>query len=75
MAVDDLAEVDASQSSIVVDHRVETVHIAQFSDDLELLFVKRIADQIADQISAIVDAVRAKTGRLLLTRLEQSKYV
>ena len=27
-----------------------------------------------DQISAIVDAVKAKTGRLLLTRLEQSKY-
>ena len=27
-----------------------------------------------DQISAIVDAVKAKTGRLLLTRLDQSKY-
>ena len=27
-----------------------------------------------DQISAIVDAVRAKTGRMLLTRLDQSKY-
>jgi pyridinium-3,5-biscarboxylic acid mononucleotide synthase len=27
-----------------------------------------------EQISAIVDAVRAKTGRMLLTRLEQSKY-
>ncbi|RDI99374.1 nickel pincer cofactor biosynthesis protein LarB [Dyella solisilvae] len=27
-----------------------------------------------DQISAIVDAVKAKTGRLLLTRLEPSKY-
>ena len=27
-----------------------------------------------DQISAIVDAVNAKTGRLLLTRLDQSKY-
>jgi NCAIR mutase (PurE)-related protein len=26
-----------------------------------------------DQISAIVDAVRAKTGRMLLTRLDQSK--
>ena len=46
MAGDDLAEVDVSQSSIVVDHRVETVHIAEFSDDLELLFVKRIADQL-----------------------------
>ena len=28
----------------------------------------------ADQISAIVDAVQAKTGRLLLTRLDESKY-
>jgi pyridinium-3,5-biscarboxylic acid mononucleotide synthase len=27
-----------------------------------------------DQISAIVDAVRAKTGRMLLTRLDQTKY-
>jgi NCAIR mutase (PurE)-related protein len=27
-----------------------------------------------DQISAIVDAVRAKTGRMLLTRLDQSKH-
>jgi pyridinium-3,5-biscarboxylic acid mononucleotide synthase len=27
-----------------------------------------------DQISAILDAVKAKTGRLLLTRLDQSKY-
>ena len=27
-----------------------------------------------DQISAIVDAVKAKTGRMLLTRLDQSKY-
>ena len=27
-----------------------------------------------DQISAIMDAVKAKTGRLLLTRLDQSKY-
>ena len=27
-----------------------------------------------DQISAIVDAVKAKTGRLLLTRLDESKY-
>jgi len=27
-----------------------------------------------DRISAIVDAVRAKTGRMLLTRLDQSKY-
>jgi pyridinium-3,5-biscarboxylic acid mononucleotide synthase len=27
-----------------------------------------------DQISAIVDAVRAKTGRMLLTRLDRSKY-
>jgi NCAIR mutase (PurE)-related protein len=27
-----------------------------------------------DQIAAIVDAVQAKTGRLLLTRLDQSKY-
>ena len=27
-----------------------------------------------DQISAIVDAVKAKTGRLLLTRLDPSKY-
>jgi pyridinium-3,5-biscarboxylic acid mononucleotide synthase len=27
-----------------------------------------------DQISAIVDAVRAKTGRMLLTRLDPSKY-
>jgi pyridinium-3,5-biscarboxylic acid mononucleotide synthase len=27
-----------------------------------------------DQISAIVDAVRAKTGRMLLTRLDKSKY-
>jgi NCAIR mutase (PurE)-related protein len=27
-----------------------------------------------DQISAIVDAVKAKTGRMLLTCLEQSKY-
>ena len=27
-----------------------------------------------DQILAIVDAVKAKTGRLLLTRLDQSKY-
>ena len=27
-----------------------------------------------DQISAIVDAVKAKTGRLLLTRLDGSKY-
>lgn len=27
-----------------------------------------------DQISAIVDAVKPKTGRLLLTRLDQSKY-
>ena len=27
-----------------------------------------------DQIAAIVDAVRAKTGRMLLTRLDQSKY-
>jgi NCAIR mutase (PurE)-related protein len=27
-----------------------------------------------DQISAIVDAVKAKTGHMLLTRLDQSKY-
>jgi pyridinium-3,5-biscarboxylic acid mononucleotide synthase len=27
-----------------------------------------------DQISAIVDVVRAKTGRMLLTRLDRSKY-
>ena len=27
-----------------------------------------------DQISAILDAVKAKTGRMLLTRLDQSKY-
>jgi pyridinium-3,5-biscarboxylic acid mononucleotide synthase len=27
-----------------------------------------------DQISAIMDAARAKTGRMLLTRLDQSKY-
>lgn len=27
-----------------------------------------------DQISAILDAVRAKTGRMLLTRLDRSKY-
>jgi NCAIR mutase (PurE)-related protein len=27
-----------------------------------------------DQILAIVDAVKAKTGRMLLTRLDQSKY-
>ncbi len=27
-----------------------------------------------DQISAIVDAVKAKTGRMLLTRLDRSKY-
>ena len=27
-----------------------------------------------DQISAIMDAVKAKTGRLLLTRLDQSKF-
>jgi NCAIR mutase (PurE)-related protein len=27
-----------------------------------------------DQVSAIVDAVQAKTGRLLLTRLDESKY-
>ncbi len=27
-----------------------------------------------DQIAAIVEAVKAKTGRLLLTRLDQSKY-
>ena len=47
VARDDLAERDADEVAILVDHRVERVDLAEHAHDLELLLVQRIADEIA----------------------------
>ena len=62
MARDDLAEIDVSQIAIFVDDRVEAVYVAEPADDLELLFVKRIADQVALNGERIFHETRGMEG-------------
>ena len=47
VALDDLAEGDADEVAILVQHRVEGVDVAQPADDLQLLLMQRIADEVA----------------------------
>jgi hypothetical protein len=62
MAGDNLAEVDVGQIAIVIDNCVETVQGAEPADDLELLLVKRIADQIALNGERIFRETRGMEG-------------
>ena len=62
VARDDLAEIDVSEIPVVVDDRVERVHVAQTPDDLKLLLVKRIADEIALNGEGILHETRGMEG-------------
>ena len=47
MTFDDFAKVDVNEVAVLVDHRVQRVDLAEHPHDLELLFVQRIAREVA----------------------------
>ena len=62
MALDDLAEGDADQVAVFVEHGVERVDLAQHAHDLELLLMQRIADEIALNRQRILHEPRRMEG-------------